>query len=220
MRDSEVDPNFDVQGFAQRARDALFPEKITSFAARVGLPQATVSKIMGGGSLAGPRIDIVAKLAEGLGVSLDWLVFGRGDGPRDDRYVRIPHFGARLAAGAGSWNEGRTLVETVPLTRTILQEMGAFNVGHLTILQAQGDSMEPTIANRGFVVIDEGVTDPFDDVFAFVLAGEARVKRLQRQADGLLLISDNPDYPPESLQGADMGRLQIIGRVLGVLQAI
>lgn len=220
MRDGEFDPNFDIQGFAQRAREAMFPEKITAFATRVGLPQATVSKILGGQSVAGPRLDIAAKIADGVGCSLDWLVYGRGDGPSDQAVVRIPRYAAELAAGAGSWNEGRRHIEDVPLTRSFLEQLGRSNTTNLTILQARGDSMTPTIMDRGFMVVDESVDRPFDAVFAFVLDGEARVKRFRRMADGLMLISDNNAYPAEILQGEVMKRLQIIGQVLGVVQAI
>lgn len=220
MVDRDIDPNFDIHGFAQRARDAMAPEKITAFASRVGLPQATVSKILGGGSVAGPRLDIAARIADGLGCSLDWLVYGRGDGPADEGVVRIPRYDARLAAGAGSWNEGRRLLEDVPVTRSFLDQLGRSSTSRLTILQARGDSMEPTIADRGFMVIDEGVDTPIDAVLAFVLGGEARVKRFRRLAHGLQLISDNQAYPPETLENADLGELQVIGQVLGVLQAI
>jgi phage repressor protein C with HTH and peptisase S24 domain len=220
MSDAAFDPNFDVNGFVQRAREAMFPEKITAFAARVGLPQATVSKIMAGGSVAGPRIDIVAKIAEGLGVTLDWLVFGRGEGPSDQAAVRVPRFDVQLAAGAGSWNDGRRHIEDVQLTRSFLEQLGRQNATGLSVLQARGDSMTPTVADRAFMVVDETVTQPFDDVFAFVLAGEARVKRFRRVVDGLTLISDNDAYPPETLRADQMKRLQVVGQVLGVLQPI
>jgi transcriptional regulator with XRE-family HTH domain len=219
--DGEVNLDFDVQGFAQRAREAMFPEKITAFAARVGLPQATVSKIMNGGSVAGPRLDIAARLAEGLHVSLDWLVFGKGDGPTRESVVRIPRYDVQLAAGAGAWNEGRRRVEDIPITNEVLQQQfGRSSSNGLAFLTGRGDSMEPTICDRGLVLIDQSVTEVFDDVFAFVLAGEARIKRIRRLTDGLMLISDNHNYPPETVTGADMGRLQIIGQALGVLQRI
>lgn len=219
--DVDHDPNFDIQGFAQRAREAMSPEKITAFATRVGLPQATVSKIMNGGSVAGPRIDIAARMAEGLGVTLDWLVYGRGDGPTTQEIVRIPRYDVQLAAGAGAWNEGRRRIEDIPLTvRFLEQQFGRRSANGLAFVSARGDSMEPTITDRGLVLLDQAVTEPFDDVFAFVLAGEARVKRFRRLTDGLMLISDNGDYPTETVLGSEMKRLQIIGQVLGVLQKI
>jgi hypothetical protein len=220
LSDVVIDPNFDYRGFAQRAREAMFPEKITAFATRIGLPQATVSKVMAAGGVAGPRLDIAARIAEGLGCSLDWLVFGRGDGPAESTMVKIPRYDAALAAGSGAWNEGRRHLEDVPITRTFLDQLGRQSASGLTIVQARGDSMEPTIADYAFVVVDEQVNRIFDAVFAFVLAGEARVKRFRRMADGLMLISDNPAYPPETLLSSDMERLQIIGQVLGVMQPI
>lgn len=212
--------DFDYSGFAQRAKEAMFPEKITTFSQRTGLPHGTVSKYLSAGGSFGPRLDIVAKMAEGLGVTLDWLVFGRGDGPADQTAIRIPRFDAQLAAGTGSWNEGRIRVEDFTLTRSQLELLGRTTAANLSVLQARGDSMFPTIADRAFIVIDEAVTQPFDDVFAFVLAGEARVKRFRRLVDGLVLISDNEGYPPETVQGGALERLQVIGQVLGVLQPV
>ncbi|MFN3582574.1 S24 family peptidase [Phenylobacterium sp.] len=198
----------------------MFPEKITSFSKRTGLPQPTVSKYLNAAGSAGPRLDIVAKMAEGLGVTIDWLAFGRGEGPSDRNLIQIPRYDAQLAAGAGSWNEGRLKIEDVPVTRSFLDQLGRSSAVNLSVLQARGDSMEPTIVDRGFVIVDEAVTQPFDDVFAFVLAGEARVKRFRRLIDGLMLISDNDGYPPETLKAEDMDRLQIVGQVLGVLQPV
>lgn len=199
----------------------MFPEKITAFAARVGLPQATVSKILSAGGVAGPRVDIVARIAKGLNVSLDWLILGIGDGPSGDTVVRIPRYDVQLAAGAGAWNEGRKLLEDVPLTVTFLeQQFGRRSATGLAFVSARGDSMEPTITDRGLVLLDQTVTNPFDDVFAFLLDGEARVKRFRLLTDGLMLISDNPNYPAETVQGPALKRLQVIGQVLGVLQKI
>lgn len=213
--------DFDYDGFARRAREAMFPEKLTAFANRTGLPQATVSKILSAGGSMGPRLDIVAKIAEGLSVSVDWLVFGRGDGPGSEDLVRIPRYDVQLAAGAGAWNEGKRLIEDVPLPVTVLEQLfGRRTANGLAFLTARGDSMQPTICDGGLVLIDQSETAPFDDVFAFVLGGEARVKRLRRMTDGLMLISDNSDYPPERVQGEELSKLWLIGHVLGVLQKI
>ena len=113
------------------------------------------------------------------------------------------------------------MLEDVPISvRLLEQQFGRRSGAGLAFVTARGDSMEPTITDKGLVLVDESVTDIFDDVFAFVLAGEARVKRFRRLTDGLLLISDNADYPQETVKGSDMKRLQVIGQVLGVLQRI
>ncbi|MFN3523909.1 MAG: S24 family peptidase [Phenylobacterium sp.] len=216
-----VAAEFDYEGFAKRAREAMFPEKLTAFSQRIGLPQATISKYLGAGGTAGPRLDIVARMADGLGVTLDWLVYGRGDGGEGQDLVRIPRFDAQLAAGAGAWNDGRLKVEDVPFTQAFLREqLGRLTAASLSVLTARGDSMEPTIADRAWVIIDEAEQEPFDAVFAFVLAGEARVKRFRRLTDGLMLISDNDAYPPEVVKGDELAKLQVIGRVLSVVQRV
>lgn len=219
-RVDQIVADFDYDGFAQRAKEAIFPEKITAFATRIGMQHGTVSKVLNVRGSMAPRLDIAAKIAEGAGVSLDWLVWGRGDGPSADAIIRIPRYDVQLAAGAGSWNEGRRQLEDIPVTRSFLEQLRRTSANGLTVLQARGDSMEATISDRALMVIDETIQQPFDDVFAFILAGEARVKRFRRMADGLMLISDNPAYPPETLKSTDMKRLQIIGQVLGVMQAV
>lgn len=220
-RMDQIAPDFDYAGFAQRAKEALIPEKVTAFSNRIGLPHGTISKYLSASGTAGPRLDIVARMADGLGVTLDWLVYGRGDGPGGDGFARVPRYDAQLAAGAGAWNEGRLKLEDVPFTKTFLKEqLGRDTAAGLVIVSARGDSMEPTISDRAWLVVDEAETRVFDGVFAFVLAEEARVKRIRRLTDGLQLISDNESYPPELVRGSDLKKLQIIGPVLTTIQPI
>ncbi|MDP1617304.1 helix-turn-helix transcriptional regulator [Phenylobacterium sp.] len=217
----QIVADFDYDGFAQRAKEAIFPEKITAFATRIGMQHGTVSKVLNVRGSMAPRLDIAAKIAEGAGVTLDWLVFGRGDGPGHADLVQVPRYDAQLAAGAGAWNEGRLKLEDVPFTKAFLKEqLGRDTAAGLVIVTARGDSMEPTISDRAWLLVDEAEQRVFDGVFAFVLADEARVKRLRRLTDGLLLISDNDSYPPEEVRGEELKKLQIIGPVLTTIQPI
>jgi len=222
MNDAVFDPDFDYEGFARRVAEAMAPEKVTAFANRVGIPQGTISKYLKAGGSAGPRLDIVAKMAEGLGCSLDWLVTGRGDGPAESAgFVKVPRYDATLAAGAGSWNEGRRRLDDMPFTSAFLRKrLNRTSAAGLAILEARGDSMEPGIRDGALLLVDESDQRLFDGIFAFVLAGDARVKRFRRLATGIQLISDNPAYPSETIDGGDMASLQIIGRVLWVGQLL
>lgn len=221
MNDSLVDPDFDYEGFARRLAEAIAPEKITHFAERVGVPQGTLSKYLKGVG-TGPRVDIAAKLARGAKVSLDWLVSGRGDGPVGaSSFVVIPRFDVQLAAGAGAWNEGRRQLDEIPFTADFLRKvLGRSSTKGLAIVTARGDSMEPTIADRAIVLVDEEDTRLIDGVFAFLLDGDARVKRFRKLTDGVQIISDNAAYPIETIMGKDQRKLQIIGRLLWVGQLV
>lgn len=222
MNDAHFDPDFDYEGFGKRLAEAIFPEKITAFAARVGVSQGIVSKYLKAGGSAGPRLDIVAKMAAGAGCSIDWLVSGRGEGPdADTGFVKVPRYDATLAAGAGKWNEGRRRLDDMPFTSAFIRKrLNRTATNGLAVLEARGDSMEPGIKDGALLLIDEGDTRIIDGIFAFVLDGDARVKRFRKLTDGLMLLSDNPAYPPETVAVQDQERLQVIGRVLWVGQTL
>ncbi len=214
-------PDFDYAGFGARLAEAISPEKITAFASRAGVPQPTVSKYMRGQGTA-PRLDLAARLADAAGCTLEWLVWGKGEGPSGDAsLIRIPRYSATLAAGAGSWNDGRQLVDYFPFTSEFLrQRLNRGSAKGLVLLEAKGDSMYPTIHDGELLLVDEDDNRIVDGILAFVLDGDARVKRFRRRVDGVSLISDNPAYDPEEVAGKDLKKLQIIGRPLLGLQVL
>jgi len=211
---------FDYAGFGRRLADAIFPEKVTAFALRTGVAQPTLSKYLKGLGTS-PRLDIAAHLARATGVTLEWLVWGQGDGPQGADMIRVPRYAVELAAGDGRWNEARQWVEDMPFTpeffRRVLNRSSAQG---LSILEARGDSMFPTIQDGAMVLVDEVQQRIADGVFAFVLDGDARLKRFRRSMTGLTIISDNPAYPAEEIDTSQLSALQIIGKVLWVSQAL
>ncbi|MGZ8363166.1 MAG: S24 family peptidase [Caulobacteraceae bacterium] len=212
----------DMEGFGARLREAIAPEKPTTFAARIGVAQPTLFKYLKPPQNFSPSLDIITKIALGAGVTIDWLAMGRGDGPADQEgFVKIPRFNAQLAAGAGSWNDGRQRLDDIPFTRSFLSKrLGRASSAGLAILEARGDSMEPTIADGALVMIDENDTRLIDGVFAFLLEGDARIKRFRKLTEGVQIISDNPAYPVETITGKDQRKLQILGRTLWVGQLL
>lgn len=214
--------DFDMDGFARRLAEAMAPEKPTAFAQRLGLPHGTVSKYLRAGGTTGPRLDIVARMVEGLeNTSLDWLVFGRGEASDTGDVIRVARYDATLAAGAGSWNEGRRRVGDMPFSRDFfLKRLGRPSGAGFSVLEAAGDSMLTTIHDGDPLLVDENDNRITDGVFAFVLDGEARVKRFRRTLSGLTIISDNPVYPTEELPTDQLDRISIIGRVRWVGQVI
>lgn len=214
-------PDFDYGGFGKRLAEAISPERITAFAERSGVPQPTVSKYIRGQGTA-PRLDIAARLAEAAGCTLEWLVWGKGDGPDSESgFIRVPRYDATLAAGAGSWNEGRRHLDDIPFTRAFLKKrLNRSSTKGLTVLTSRGDSMSPTIIDGALLLIDEDDQRLTDGIFAFLLDGDARVKRFRKMVDGVTLISDNPVYPPEKVGDKDLARLQIVGRLLWVGQMV
>lgn len=212
--DQEISLDFDAEGFARRLSEAIAPEKPTHFAQRIGLPPTTVSKYLRAGAANGPRLDIVARMAEAVGTSIDWLVWGRGDAGNSADVIRVARYDATLAAGAGSWNEGKRRLDDMPFTSGFFQKkLGRTSGAGFAVLEARGDSMEPGISDGDLLLVDEGDTRIIDGVLAFVLDDEARVKRFRRRIDGLSIISDNAVYETEDLAADQLDRIKIIGRV-------
>lgn len=214
MNDHTLDPGFDFEGFARRLADAIFPEKPSAFARRAGVSSGLISKYLAAGGSTGHRLDIVARIAEAAGVSLDWLVWAKGDGESAGQTIRVPRYDATLAAGAGSWNDGRRRLDDIPFTPAFFQKrLGNRAPGNFSVLEAKGDSMAPAISDGDLLLIDESDTRIIDGVFAFLLDGDARVKRFRRKLDGISIISDNPAYEPEDVPANQLDKISVIGRV-------
>lgn len=201
--------------FADRLRSAMGVAPQTLVAKRSDMSLSGFNQLLKGRSE--PGAFKLARIAKVLGVSLEWLATGVGkpnSGPFG--YVDIPLLDVRLAAGAGSITDLAQQIGVVPMTRDMLQIMGMASAEGLRFVMAEGDSMEPLISDESSVLVDIRDTRLREGVFAFRLGDELRIKRLRRLGvDGIEVISENPRYEPEVLQGHDLEQFAILGRALG-----
>jgi len=90
--------------------------------------------------------------------------------------------------------------------------------GHLAASKIRGDSMEPTIFNGDTVICDDlGYQE--DGIYAIIFEGQGFVKRLQRVAGGVRIISDNQAYEAMFAKN-NTEELKIIGKVHYVLHKV
>lgn len=141
-------------------------------------------------------------------------------------YAHIPLHSASLSAGPGTNNGDNTIIDHLAFRLDWLGRIGV-NPARACLARVERESMIPTIYPRDMVLIDTAHTEPpvrkrgpsdqrRGTIYAFVEAGQARVKRIERPEPGVLfLMSDNPDFAPELRTGPQMERLQtaIIGKV-------
>lgn len=83
----------------------------------------------------------------------------------------------------------------------------------LAIVYAKGDSMEPTIHDKEPLLVN--ISDKeLTDGFIYVVRNQENfwVKRVQRQFNELLLLSDNEKYLPMKLDLNESTDIEIIGR--------
>ncbi len=140
-------------------------------------------------------------------------------------YAHIPLHNALLAAGAGADNSADQVIDHIAFRRDWLQRVGV-SASSARLARVSGDSMAPTMWGDDLIMINTAASEPLVrqrdakdhrrcPIYALIDNGEARVKRIERPSvDTMLLISDNPDYPPELRQGSDIQAVKIIGKVV------
>ncbi len=86
--------------------------------------------------------------------------------------------------------------------------------GNLFYLKTKGDSMTPTIPVNSFVLIREQPSVENGEIAAVLVNGdeEATLKRIKRQGEMIMLLADNPKYPPYII--TEDNPAKIIGKAL------
>lgn len=76
--------------------------------------------------------------------------------------------------------------------------------------------MSPTLSDGDLVLVDQRKIMPAGRrIYALVGAdGDARIKRVERLPDMLILHSDNDSYPTELVPAAEAARYRILGEVV------
>jgi SOS-response transcriptional repressor LexA len=125
---------------------------------------------------------------------------------RDIVYLNL--YGTAACNPEGFFNEGN-IVDRIP-----------FPAKHMHIdedsflIEAKGKSMEPIIHNKDFVVVKEG---PIENGQIALLVDHtgAKIKKVFKGTDQVILQSLNPKYEPTAVKAED---IHIIGLVKGVIR--
>ena len=162
------------------------------------------------------------KIAEKTGVSLDWLILGKGNQQAqtqssiavqdydDNDAVWVPLYDVYASAGGGADIWGEEVEQYIPFSRLWLNQQNLHSKD-LVCIKVRGDSMEPTL-NNGDVILVNTKRQVGDGVFVVRIGSLLRVKRLQTLLNGSLKISsDNPIYESETLNPKEDSDFAIIG---------
>lgn len=138
--------------------------------------------------------------------------------------VIVRRYRALASAGAGLEPLSEESEEGLAFSRGFLRGLG-ISADKAALLEVRGESMAPTIQDRSMVLLQKTEEAAGEGVYVFSRDGQVAVKRLHpvRQEgylQSLVVTADNPAYPPETLSGASMNALRVIGRVRYVLTPI
>lgn len=122
--------------------------------------------------------------------------------------VYLPVLHRPTADDLPAWTQGGIgTVEAFPA--------GVVPQGSSFAVQMDDPAMQPTLPEGATLFIRQQPTVHNNEMGLFLLSGEVLCRRYFASGDGVLLLCDNPSFPPLSLQAAQecMG---VVGKVVGV----
>lgn len=178
-----------------------------------------------GNDAAEPPFSVVKALVKAAGRSLDALFDpATGSGGflvsqslgEHSEYTLVPRFDVSASAGHGIATLAEDVIERLAFRTEWLRDMG-LSPQFLALVTCRGDSQDPIIKDGALMLVD---TRPDQHIrsgcfYIIVLDGDVLVKLVNRRIDGTVeLISHNPAYPKEVIDGQQLDRLTIPGQVV------
>lgn len=197
----------------------------TEFGEKIGLSLRGIVKWEKGKSK--PQQSTIKALISTFNVNPDWLLNGTGemfigDASRQQEVsdiISIPYYPeVSAAAGSGALVYDENSVKHLQISSAIINISTGDNV---CLINATGNSMQPVIDDRDLLLVDLTHKDFIDEgIYVVRLENTLLVKRLQKIPNGIMLISDNPQYAPIILNSDNFNEndAAIIGKVISVIK--
>ena len=148
---------------------------------------------------------------EALGGPPPRLAMGQG-------LVTVPRLDVGASAGAGALDRDEAARGRMGFDAHWLRRLGIADASRLSVIQVEGDSMAPTLADGDEILVDQsdGAERLRDGIYVLRIDDALLVKRLALSpVRGRVAVrSDNDAYP--GWPDCDIGSIQIVGRVAWV----
>lgn len=176
-----------------------------SVAEKLGVRQQTVAAWEANRST--PRPDVICRLALMFGVSTDQLLYSREElGAQRHGGAMQVAIVSRVRAGYDGFSEDELLGYEV---------VSGIADGEYVFVRVEGDSMQPQIAEGDLALVHRQEDVESGELAIVIIDDEVGViKRVHKQAGGLLLQSFNSDYPVRFFPAEALHRVRIFGKVV------
>jgi phage repressor protein C with HTH and peptisase S24 domain len=163
----------------------------------------------------------ILQLCLKYGLNPNWLekdigpVFIQPFNNAEEEFMQIPKVRARLCAGGGSFEVGSEIEGYYSFRKDWLSRKG--NADKMVLMDIFGNSMEPELKEGDVVLIDESKKDILaGSIYAVGIDDTIMVKRLEKRPKGLALLSENIKNETIYMEGEDLNRVRLIGKVIWV----
>lgn len=170
--------------------------------------------------------DQIIKALQGSGISFEWLFYGLGEMrivPRLKLCNEIEAPMGKIAikyypdisasAGFGCFNGDHCECDTIFVDRNLLPRATSKNI---EAIRVHGDSMNPTMNEGDTIFVDKSQREIRNGkIFIIRMNEEVFVKRIFIAPKGLIVKSDNPDYPQFDIKKDEA---EILGQVIYTME--
>jgi phage repressor protein C with HTH and peptisase S24 domain len=195
----------DIKDRIKLLMDKLGIKTFAELSRRTGVSKATLSEMFTGKHT--PSTATINLISKTFNVNPEWLKTGKGEmflkneeedifsHPSIEQIIYFPVV-AKVGAGFPQDNNQIEVIEYIPLpASTNLDKNKHF------IVKVHGDSMEPTLQDGDYVIAKyyfNGATDIPNGKVVIIRDdnGELYIKKLYKGKNGIVFISDNPNYEP------------------------
>jgi len=217
---------YEIMGRIKSLKDLKTDQEVAGV---LGLKRVAFSERKRRGSLP---YDELVTFSEREGVSVDWILFGRGAKEPSGHVVResaapyrlndlvcVPLYNVAAAAGYGAEVPTEQVMDVLAFRREWVRAELGVDPAQLAVISVTGDSMEPTLRAGDLAVIDRRESMPAHDGLYVVRIGNGLVvKRVQLLPGGALVLrSEHPAYQPLTIRLDETGeQIAVVGRVVWV----
>lgn len=120
---------------------------------------------------------------------------------------------------------GNGVFELSPEKTQIIVPKNAFfekfsPIKQYSVINAHGNSMQPFIFDKDKLIIEHWNGEQIIDnkPYIFCYKDEIFIKRLAKNVDQLMIISENKDYDTRKLEGEQLKDVNIIGQIVGLMR--
>lgn len=164
-----------------------------------------------------PKLETLALIAKQTGVDLNWLITGHRNhsSNKEDAFVSVKRIKVTGSAGGGAMNGDEKAGEPIAFRKDWLKAHVGVSADSLSVIQARGDSMEPTIRDGALILVNHSIERIENDgIYALAIDGDLYIKRIQKAFNGGLIIkSDNPAYEDQLIKKPETHDIKIVGLI-------